>query len=83
MTIQRTTVTAVQTSVLHFMHISLSQNATMRHITLVAGLPSQNLPELLGCVAVGIDTLLYGVNISGSASKVMLGLDECGQLRSL
>lgn len=48
----------------------------MQILTLIARLPSQNLPEILGCVAVRADALLDDLDVVRSATQIPLSLDE-------
>lgn len=52
-------------------------------LTLVGLLSSQGLPELCGCMVLGVDPLLNGLNLARSAAQVPLSLDTRGQLRGL
>ena len=52
-------------------------------LTLVGLLSSQDLPELCGRRALGVDPLLDGLNLARSAAQILLCLDEQCQLRSL
>lgn len=52
-------------------------------LTLESWLPSQNLPELLGSVAVCAGALLDDLDIFSTATQISLALDEVCQLQSL
>lgn len=55
----------------------------LESLTLIIGLAAENLPKLFGSMSVSVGTFLNCLHIWGSASQVMLGLNECGQLCSL
>lgn len=52
-------------------------------LTLVGLLSSQDLPELCGRRALGVDPLFDGLDLARSAAQILLSLDEQCQLRSL
>lgn len=45
-------------------------------LTLKTRLPSQNLPEILGSMAVRVDGLLDDLDIASTATQISLALDE-------